>query len=74
MIIEGLQLWNKATNEQYKKLMQGATSKEEKDDRIQEAVSFIENQVNDEGTGVRDASVRFAAYMKEIRDVVRRLR
>jgi hypothetical protein len=73
MIIEGLQLWNKATNEEYKKLMEGATTNEEKDERIQDAVSFIKNQVNEEGTNVRDASLRFASYMKEIRDVVCRI-
>ncbi|EDQ98571.1 uncharacterized protein LACBIDRAFT_335844 [Laccaria bicolor S238N-H82] len=67
---EGLQLWNRATNEEYKKLMEGATTKEEKDERIQEAVSFIKNQVNEEGTNVRDANLRFASYMKEIRDLI----
>ena len=38
MIIEGLQLWNKATNADYKKLMEGAKTTEEKDERIQDAV------------------------------------
>lgn len=73
MIVEGLQLWNRATNEEYKRLMEGATTEEEKNERIQDAVSFIKNEVNEEGTNVRDASVRFASHMKEIRDVVRRL-
>lgn len=70
MIIEGLQLWNKATNADYKKLMEGAKTTEEKDERIQDAVSFIKDQVNEEGTNVRDANLRFASYMKEIRDLV----
>jgi len=74
MIAEGLQLWNRVTNEEYKRLMEGATMKEEKDERIHDAVSFIKNQVNEEGTNVHDASIHFASYMKEIRDVVRRLR
>ncbi|EDR01941.1 uncharacterized protein LACBIDRAFT_332765 [Laccaria bicolor S238N-H82] len=67
---EGLQLWNRATNEEYKKLMQGATTKEEKDERIQEAISFIKNQVNEEGTNVCNANLCFASYMKEIRDLI----
>ena len=73
MIVEGLQLWNRATNEEYKRLMEGATTEEEKNERIQDAVSFIKNEVNKEGTNVHDTSVRFASHMKEIRDIVHRL-
>ena len=73
MILEGLRVWNKATNEEYKKLMEGATTNEEKNERIQDAVNFIKNQVSEEGTDVRDASIRFSSYMKEIRDVVCRI-
>ncbi|EDR01996.1 uncharacterized protein LACBIDRAFT_332752 [Laccaria bicolor S238N-H82] len=69
---KGLQLWNKATNEEYKKLMEGATTKEEKDERIQDAVSFIKNQVHKEGTNVRDMNLHFASHMKEICDLVHR--
>ena len=70
MIVEGLQLWNRVTNEEQKRLMEGATTKEEKDECIQDAVSFIKNQVNEEGTNVHNVSVCFVSDMKEIHDVV----
>lgn len=70
---EGLLVWNKTNDEQYKKLMEGATTKEEKDERIKNAVKFLQDQVNDEGTNVRDASLRFADHLKEITDLVSNL-
>lgn len=67
---EGLLLWNKTNNEEYRKLMDGATTKEEKDERIKDAVKFLQEQVTDEGTNVRDASLRFADNLKAITDLI----
>ena len=73
MIVEGLQLWNRATNEEYKRLMEGAMMEEEKNECIQDAISFIKNEVDEEGSNVHNTSVHFASHMKEICSVVSRL-
>ena len=69
--IEGLQAWNKNLNEEYRKLMEGADTREEKDERMAEAFKFVNEQVADEGTSIRDASLRFAEHLKTIMDMVR---
>ncbi|KIK02230.1 hypothetical protein K443DRAFT_131951 [Laccaria amethystina LaAM-08-1] len=67
---EGLLLWNKTNNEEYKKLMEGATTKEEKDECIKNAVKFLQDQVTNEGTNVRDASLCFTDHLKAITDLI----
>ena len=54
--------------------MEGATTKEEKDERIKNAVKFLQDQITDEGTNVHDASLRFTDHLKAITDLVSCLR
>ncbi|EDQ98706.1 uncharacterized protein LACBIDRAFT_335717 [Laccaria bicolor S238N-H82] len=67
---EGLQTWNKNLNEEYRKLMEGADTSEEKDERMAEAFKFVKEQIADEGTSIRDASLRFAEHLKTITDMI----
>ena len=71
MTIEGLQAWNQNLNEEYRKLMEGADMGEEKDERMAEAFKYVKEQVADEGTSIRDASLRFVDHLKTITDMVR---
>ncbi|EDR00932.1 uncharacterized protein LACBIDRAFT_333636 [Laccaria bicolor S238N-H82] len=67
---EGLQTWNKNLNEEYRKLMEGADTSEEKDERMAEAFKFVKEQIADEGTSIHDASLRFAEHLKTITDMI----
>ena len=69
--IEGLQAWNQNLNEEYRKLMEGADTGEEKDERMAEAFKYVKKQVADEGTSICDVSLRFANHLKTITDMVR---